>query len=483
MRRLRNELLHSAVPVARGALALALITFACYSLRLTFSVAALLYLIAIVLNCLDGSSRAAVIVSFLAAGLLDYFFTGPLFSFTVLQPVDVVALVSFLVTSVVITRLASRARQESKAARHDRQNIERLYELASRILTLVPVGEAESTFLEQFLPVFGMKAVCLFDAGAAALYTVGDPQATLSERTRRAYISGQDTDVPGSDVALRCLRAAGRIIGAVGFEGLQDSAVMAGPLAAIAAASLERVSTFRRASLAAAQTEADALRTVLLDALAHEFKTPLAAILTAVGGLREAGPLSADQSELAEVAESEASRLGNLTSRLVRLARLERNELTPTLEPIEISALVSSTVERYSRLWPGHKFALVKNDEDLEVLGDAELLRLAFSQLLDNACKYSPSGSEVAIEVNAQKQTVDLTVGNEGLPIAPGERHRIFERFYRSAEGQRLASGSGLGLYVARKIAIVHGGSLALDAPEAAAGTTIFRLTLPVQRE
>src|SRR5262249_33262190 len=86
------------------------------------------------------------------------------------------------------------------------------------------------------------------------------------------------------------------------------------------------------------------------------------------------------------------------------------------------------------------------------------------------------------VGVEGQKQAVELTVWNSGCAIAPGERGRIFERFYRGAEGQRLASGSGLGLYVARKIALVHGGSLDLDAPETAGGGTMFRLTLAVPK-
>jgi len=258
---------------------------------------------------------------------------------------------------------------------------------------------------------------------------------------------------------------------------LRDAELTAGPLAALAAAMLERARVFRDASHAAAAAQAEVVRGAILDALAHEFKTPLAAIVTATGGLRETGGLRPEQLELAEMAETEASQLGLLTSRLLRVAQLDKEEVRPQLELTDVADLVAELADQYSRRTE-RKFSLIKDVASAEVLADAELLQLALRQLLDNACKYSPVGSAIKVAIELQHESVAVRVWNSGSLVPSSERARIFERFYRGSEARHLAAGSGLGLYVARKIAQAHGGGLDLE-PDVSEGTS-FCLTLPI---
>src|SRR5262249_35069304 len=123
-------------------------------------------------------------------------------------------------------------------------------------------------------------------------------------------------------------------IGAIGFAGLESPELTAGPLAALAVAHLERVHSFVHASQAATTAQTESYRSAILDALAHEFKTPLSTIMTAAGALREAPSLDPQDREMAETVESEAARLGRLTSRLIRTARLEREEIRPWIDLI-----------------------------------------------------------------------------------------------------------------------------------------------------
>jgi two-component system sensor histidine kinase KdpD len=330
--------------------------------------------------------------------------------------------------------------------------------------------------------VFGLKAACLFDAGTAELHTTGNPQDGFGEKVRQAYILARDSDDLPARTSLRSLRVAGRTTGAIGFEGLDDPELMAGPLATLAAASLERERAFRTVSDAAAQAKTEVFRAAILDAIAHEFKTPLATILTAAGGLREAGPLGREQEELADLVETETVRLGSLTSRLLRMARLDREEIKLRTERLDIRAMVEAAVDRYSRLSPDRRFSIVQTTEPDEIIADAELLRLAFSQLLDNARKYSSTGSEIGVEIGMQNRLVSISVRNNGCSIPSDEQTRIFERYFRGTEGRRLAPGSGLGLYVARKIAVAHGGSLDLMSEDTARDGVAFRLTVPASR-
>jgi len=474
---------HSAVPVVRGAGALSMLTFAAYRLHLNAAATGFIYLIAVVLNCLDSGAIQAAIVSVAAVGCLDYFFIQPLFTFTVADPIDFAALVAFLTTSLVVTRLASKAREEARIAARDRSNLARLYELAQKLLALDPLRTDHARLLDSIRRVFHLKAACIFHGESASLQISGDSPGGLAGKTRTAYIMGADVESGADHIAVRCLRTAGKAVGAIGFEGLDDQALLAGPVAALAGASLERAQAVKSASDAAAAARAETLRAAILDAVAHEFKTPLATILTAAGGLSAVGALTAEQTELAGLVESEAARLSQLSSRLLRLARLDRDEVKPRLLPFDIGAGVASLVERFSEQYPDRSFSVTRSGEAAPAEVDPELFELAVGQLLDNACRYSPGGSRIKIGVQFGDRAATVFVWNNGPAIPPAEAARIFERFYRGAEGQRLGTGTGLGLYVARKIALAHGGRLDLDFARAEAGGAGFRFTVPLSGE
>ena len=172
------------------------------------------------------------------------------------------------------------------------------------------------------------------------LYAEGDSLNRLPQLTRNAYIFGRDLDDDYGGIAVRLLRAGARTTGAIGFERSHKFELPADPLAAIAAILIQQRHAFERASRSAAAAEAEMFRGAVLDALAHELKTPLATIVMAAGGIREAGPLRRQQQELAETVEEEASRLGRLTTRLLRLARLDREEIKPQMELTNIREVV-----------------------------------------------------------------------------------------------------------------------------------------------
>lgn len=467
----------SGIRAILGILLVGLVTFICYGLGLNLTATGFLYLIIVVLQSLLGDFVSSAVVSIIADLCLNFFFVPPIFSFRVSDSSDIWALIAFLITGLVITRLTTQVRREAEISELQRRDMKLLYELAQRLLALDPDDAVMTKAVGLFREVFSVQAVCLYDGANAELYSDGESRNDLAERTRAAYISRQDGDDNVSGVSIRCLRTAGKTIGAIGFDGLRDGELTAGPLTVLAAAMLERARVFRDASHAAAAAQAEVFRGAILDALAHEFKTPLATIVTAAGGLRATGGLRPEQLELAEMAETEASQLGLLTSRLLRIARLDQEEVKPQLELTDVADLVAQLADQYSQR-SDRKLSLDKDVASVEVLADVELLRLALRQLLDNACKYSPAGSAIRIAIEKQPQSVAVRVWNSGSLVPPSERARIFERFYRGSEARHLRPGSGLGLYVARKIAQAHGGGLDLE-PDVSEGTS-FCLTLPI---
>jgi two-component system sensor histidine kinase KdpD len=474
-----RRLLQIASRALPGLFAIGVVTFLAFHLHFTVAGVCAVYLLVVLAQSLAGDFAASAVVSVFAFACLDYFFTGPLFSFAVADPLDFLDLISFLVVALVVTCLVSRLRVEVRSTKVERMRTERLFKLAQELLSLEPRATIDASCLEPFCQVFKMRAACLFDQETGQLYSFGQSRFSLDTRTRAAYFGEKDTDDYFAWVSTRCLRVGGRTLGAIGFENLDDPGLTSGPLAALAATFLERVHAHRNASQAVATAQSEVYRAAILDALAHEFKTPLATILAAAGGIHEAGPLGPEQVAMTETVETEAARLGQLTSRLLRMARLDREEVRPQMEWIDVVSLVEQSADRYSKLRTGRGIEVWKGCDSAEAIADPELLRLAVSQLLDNACKYSELGSTVTLSIDTSDGFFAIRVSNTGSSIPLIEKHRIFERYYRGAATRNRVSGSGLGLYVARKIALAHHGTLELEDRTAIANTT-FRLTVPI---
>ena len=205
-------------------------------------------------------------------------------------------------------------------------------------------------------------------------------------------------------------------------------------------------------------------------------------MLAAAGGLRLSGSLRPDQVEMTELIESECSRLGRLTTRLLLMARLDKDEVRPNMEAIDLRVLVSRLAKEYVSQFSDHSITVSVTAEPAEVMSDPELLNLALAQLLDNAIKYSSPGTCVNVELCRNNGFADVFVTNLGEPIRPEYREKIFDRFFRGpTEEDNVPSGTGLGLYVARKIVRAHSGSLTLDWDHAQGDRkTTFRMRLPM---
>jgi K+-sensing histidine kinase KdpD len=208
-----------------------LVTLICYGLGLSLPVTGFCYLIVVVLQSLTGDFRSSAVVSVLCAACLDYFFIPPFFSFRISDSSDTLALITFLVTGLVVTRLVSKTRKAADSEELQRKEMTRLYELALQLLTLEPGTAVGSNLLAPFRSQFDLRAVCLFDAEPAELYVVGNSRDHIAEKTRNAYIEGRNFEDSGSGVAVRLLQAGGRTTGAIGFEGLRNVQLTAGPLA------------------------------------------------------------------------------------------------------------------------------------------------------------------------------------------------------------------------------------------------------------
>jgi two-component system sensor histidine kinase KdpD len=249
----------------------------------------------------------------------------------------------------------------------------------------------------------------------------------------------------------------------------------------LVAIGLERARAQDLAHQVEASRQSEQLRKTLIDAMAHEFKTPLTSIKGATTSLlADPGQPAESRTELLKIADEEAEHLNELIDDTLEMARLdiEKNELH--LELSKPCAVVREVIASMHHEIEDRPCAVVCDENLAAIAFDRRLVKLAIKQLVDNALKYSPPGSPLAVRVLDQGGTVSIEITDHGEGIPAPELKRIFERFYRSASVQHQIPGSGLGLSIAHSITQAHDGDLTVTSRP---GETTFRMTLPVNHK
>jgi two-component system sensor histidine kinase KdpD len=454
-------------------------TWVSFRLGQSFPFTGFLDLVLVVLAALYGGFWQATVVSVAAIASLNYFFIPPIFSFEN-SPANWAALAAFEFTALVISRLSLRANLRAAEAIAGRRDMERLYETSRRILMLDRAGEPAENVTALIREIFELKAVRLFDAQSGILYPT---EAALGEesRTREAYFKDSDGYDPKTLTWYCVLRVGTKPVGSLALIGTGMTKPAATALASLCGIALERARALKSESSALAAHETEQLRTAVLDAMAHQFKTPLTVARTASSGLLAVGGLTELQGELITVIDQQASKLEHLASRLLTAARLDSAEFRLRREPLLFSRLAATAVQRLEQDSDRDRFRISAPDDENPIFADRELMLTSIGQLVDNALKYSEPASRVEIVVKCPDSNVVLSLRTKGLVIASRDRERVFERFYRAPETQHLPAGTGLGLSIVKKIVTAHQGSAWAEG-EAGYGTS-FSISMPAAPE
>ncbi len=420
--------------------------------------AGFLYLVFVVLAAVYGGFWQATLISVISVTCLDYFFDEPVFSFSVGRVSDWVELGAFEFTALVISRLSHRAQLRALEADAERRDAGRLYQAARRILLLDGSGDPGNQVASLIRETFGLRSVTLFDAASGTIYENGTPVAEASEQTKAAYFLDSETFESNQKIWFCPLRLGVRPVGGLALCGTAMTRLTASALASLSAIAFERARTLEAQSRAEAARQAEKLRTAVLDSLAHKFKTPLTVIRTASSGLPAAGQLSELQTELVSLIDQEAKRLNELASRLLGAPNLDSAEFAPQPEPLLLSRLVKAAIQELEQQAQRDRFQVSAPAHELPVFADRELILTGLSQLVDNALKYSLPASLIEVGLSVQETAVTLSIRSQRLVVAPADRERIFERFYRAPGAQHCSTGTGLGLSIVKTIAADHHG-------------------------
>lgn len=459
-----------------GCWVVVLLTFTGYVLHFNAAPVGFLFLLIVVCEAILCGFWQASIVSVLACACLDYFFYPPLFHFSIADPQDWVALGSFEISALLVSRLSSREQSTSREAQIQRTSMEKLYEL-SRNTLLINLHQAPGPQLARLIQrIFGAEGVAIFNVNSGACDTAGTWAEGEEELAKECYLAQEDDEDRATHTSRRLLRAGNDSIGAIAIRG-ELGPLVVDALASLAAVTLERCVVFAKESQVEAAHQSERLRAAVLDSLAHAVKTPLTAIQAASAGLSEVGPMNKPQEELLALIEDETGKLGLLTTRLLQTAQLEAEQMSIAQDEIKVGDMVETVLNEQRGRMSGHPVEVAIPDPGLAFHGDRDLLSMALTQFLDNAAKYSFAGTAVKVSAWESHSEVLFAVHNFGPAIPITDRERIFERFYRGEATRQVAAGTGIGLSTVMMAAEAHHGHVWVIS-NADEGTT-FYLSLP----
>ncbi|WP_432825720.1 ATP-binding protein [Dactylosporangium sp. CA-092794] len=456
---LRRRLAGLALAVA----GLPLLTLALDALRPEMALPSdiLAYLVLAVAAALVGGLLPALLCAIGGFLLLNWYFTPPLYQFTVAERENVFALVAFVFVAVAVATVVDGAARRARDAARASAEAQTLATLAGSVLH----GDNPlDALLERVRESFGLACVTLLERRSEhdpwqIAASVGGPPCTSPGEG--------ESEVPIDDNAALVLS---------GHPLLAADRRLVEAFAAHAAIALRQQRLGRQAAAAQTLEEVDRLRTALLSAVSHDLRTPLAAAKAAVGSLRSPDVAFSpeDTGELLATAEESLDKLTRLVENLLDMSRLQAGALALTLQPVSVAEAVPRAVDD---LGPAAAGVRINLPDDLpEVYADPALLERVLVNVLANAVRYSPPDRPPLIGISEHAGLVDIRIIDHGPGIPAADRERVFQPFQRLGDRDN-ATGVGLGLALSRGLAEAMGGTL--QPEHTPGGGLTMTLTLP----
>jgi two-component system sensor histidine kinase KdpD len=444
------------------------------------------YLLLVLVIASTWGLAEATLASIAATLAFNFFFLPPIGKFTISDPQNWVALFSFLATALITSRLSARVKKQALDAVERQRDIERLYTFSRAMLLIDPVEPVAKQLARKLAEVFGLRSVVLYDRRSGEIHRAGPSDFDgMEDQLRDAASQGTSFFDPEHMRVITAVRLGSEPIASFAIQGafMQDSVLQG--ISNLIAIGLERARAQDLAHQVEAARRSEQLRATLIDAMAHEFKTPLTSIRAATTSLLSSPdqPIES-RTELLEVADEEARHLQALIDDAVDMARLESNHIQVRRELTDPKELMEEVVASLHTQIDNRPVE-IRAEESLPQLSlDRRLLKLALKQVLDNALKYSPPRSPVTVHLSNGpaengNAAINFEITDQGPEISEQEQSHLFERFYRSPSVKNQVPGFGLGLAIANSIVQAHHGELTVKSRP---GETTFRMTLPLPR-
>ena len=443
-------------------------------------------------------SLYATLVSVLA---YNFFFLPPIYTFTIADPANVVALLFFSVVAVLTSNLTARTRSQALTAQNRAKATAELYAFSRKIAGIGDLDDLLWATCYQVASMLKVRVVILLPEDERIAVRAGyPPEDELDEADiaaakwawdrNRAAGRGADT-LPGAKRLFLPMRTERGAVGVIGIDRdrpgpllTPDERRLLDALSDQAAVAIERIHLAEDIDEARILAATERLRSTLLSSISHDLRTPLASIIgsvTTLRGIASDAPRAARE-ELMATIQDEAERLNRFVGNLLDITRLESGTLQFRREAVDLREIVETALRRSARILAQHRVE-VDLPPDLPMLAaDPPLVEQALFNLLDNAAKYAPKNSLVTIRARREGDLATIAVEDEGEGIPPDQLERIFDKFQRAQEGDSRPAGTGLGLSICRGFVEGMGGRVRA-ANRADRSGARFTIELPIATE
>ena len=478
----------SGTGYAIAALCVAGITLVGYRwLHLNPTTLALAYLLGILGISASWGLRQAVFMSAIATLAFNYFFLPPIGTFTIADPQNWIALFAFLVTAVTASELSERARRGARSAVERRQELERLYAFSQLLLSSDSPAELLNLIPRYIVDSFAIRSAAIFLSSRNDVYRSGPTIDGLeSSDLQLICVRGEPRFDAAHQLAFMPLRMGMRVVGCMGVSGSLLSRQTLEAIGSLVAISIERAGAVEKLSRAEAARESEQLRSVLLDSVTHEFRTPLTAIKASVTSLLGSSSHSPDshspeeRQELLTIINEESDRLNRLIGEAAEMAQLDANKVEFRFESAPIGIPVAEALDELKQLLVQHPVEVRIPAGLPNARMDPAHIKEVMVHLLENAAKYSPAGAPIRITAEARNsdQTITVNIADRGPGIDDFEQSLVFEKFYRGRNQRVQVHGTGMGLAICKAIVEAHGGHLGVTSQ--LGHGSVFYFSLPL---
>lgn len=448
------------------------------------------YLIPVIFAATRWGIWSGTLAALTAIAAADFFFFTPLYSLRVDNPQEAIDLLVFLVVALASSNLASRLRQETERLRRREREMQHLYEFSKRLAACFTISDLIDAVRHYLAHTLGQRAA-LFVASADGHFE-SSPGSAAAPPSVSECVAAMTTTLgaPNRSIVdeatqevwlLRAIGSKTAVHGVIAINAGRGTRDAINLRARRIEAVLEEVSwTLQRLDIGKAMDDArlhlqaELLRDAFHGTLSHELCSPLAAIQGSVSVIREMPVTAADARlrSLVEAVSDEVVRLDGHIRNLLNATRVTAGGLTPRLEWSDPRDIVNAALKTRARRLLAHRIE-VGFDDDLPLLDvDSGLIEEACGQLLENAAKYSPSGSTISVQTRHEPGRVVIAIIDQGVGITPDEQRQLGRKSFRSRRHQTSVPGSGLGFWIASTFIKAHDGTVEIASRGQGLGTT-----------
>ena len=428
----------------------------------------------------------------------NFFLTEPYYTFEVAHQNVVLTLFLFLVVAIVTGNLAARLRDQAHAQRAIAKRTANLFDFARKVASVASLDDVVWAAVTHVASTMQCSALILMPDASGKLAIVGGmpPEDQLDARDWGAAEWAWDKHepagwssqtLPSASWLFLPMKSADRVHGLLGVQfgtrqyiTTEERRLLESLVDQVGIA-IERTKLAADMEQSRLLAETESLRAALLSSVSHDLRTPLVSIIGAATSLVEADRALGEtgRKAMAETIRDEGERLNRYVQNLLDMTRLGYGALKVSREPVDLREVVGRALRRLERDLAAHRVVRDLSASLPDVPGDPVLLEQVVANILDNAAKYAPHGSEIKVTVAETDDNLVLSISDEGPGIPTADRAHVFDMFFRVRAGDGQPGGTGLGLAIAKGIVDAHGGDIRAEVAKADGRGTRIVVTLP----